>query len=492
MGAAVFIAFVLFVMGGATAYVGDRLGSYIGKKRRSTFGLRPRHTALLWTVLSGGGIAVVTLLLLFLLDSEFKTALLRGPQLIASETLLERQNAVLTRRNLATEQQAQADGLRAAQAQSNADRAQAQTDRARQTLASVAGKLTLAQDNLIRSQEALAHRQAALVGAQRQLAAAQSGLGATRQELADARARVQSARSGVLEAQRQYQAANTQLVAASKNVLSLGVQQDRLHAENDQLLRQNRRQQGLLQASLGHALIFRHEEELGRTVVSAAQPPDSLRRELAVFLDQVELTARKRGAGGLDNSPAVLIPALGENPEGGAAAREAALDALTQNIAEKGGFFPSIVVVARARDNTFGGETVKLDLRPYANVMIFPKGTVIASGRIDGGQAEDVILKRLQSFLTQSVRAEALDKGIIPLRDPLSGEALVGQPIDSPATLALVKQIQQAGSDARITAAAAEDTYSGDLLRLDLRVVEGDTSAPPAAAITPTEKGKLL
>ncbi len=492
MGTAVFIAFVLFVMGGATAYIGDRLGSYIGKKRRSTFGLRPRHTAMLWTVLSGGGIAVVTLLLLLLLDSEFKTALLRGPQLIASETLLARQNADLTRHNLEAERQALADGERAAQAQSNAVRAQAEADRARETLALVSGTLALAQSSLTRSQIALAQRQAVLVAAQQQLAATKSGLGTTRLELSDARVRVQSARRGVQEAQRQYQVANTQLVEASRNVLSLGVQQDRLHTENDRLLRQSRRQQGLLQASLAHALIFRHDEELGRTVVSAAQPPESLRRELAVFLDQVELTARKRGAGGLDNSPAVLIPALGENPEGGAAAREAALDALTQNIAEKGGFFPSIVVVARARDNTFGGETVKLDLRPYANVMIFPKDTVIASALVDGGQAEDVILKRLQAFLTHNVRAKALDKGIIPLRDPLSGEALVGQPIDSPTTLALVKQIQQAGPDARVTASAAEDTYSGDLLRLKLDVLEGQNTVPAGAAATPTEKGKIL
>ena len=492
MGTAVFIALVLFGMGGATAYIGDRLGSYIGKKRRSTFGLRPRHTALLWTVLSGGGIAVVTLLLLLLLDSEFKTALLRGPQLIASESLLEHQNAALTRHNLATERQAQADGLRAAQAQRNVVRADAEAGRARQTLAAVTGELGQAQNGLTRSREALAHRQAALVRAQQLLVEAKTGLGTTRQELADARERVRLARQGVLSARHQYQIASNQLVAASRNVLSLGVQQDRLHGENDRLLRQAKRQQGLLQASLGHALIFRHDEELGRTVVSAAQPPDSLRRELAVFLDQVELTARKRGAGGLDNSPAVLIPALGENPEGGAAAREAVLDALTLNIAEKGGFFPSIVVVARARDNTFGGETVKLDLRPYANILIFPQGAVIASGRVDGGQTEDVILGHLQTFLTQSVRAEALSRGIIPLRDPQSGEALVGQPIDSPTTLGLVKQIQQIGPDARITASAAEDTYSGDLLRLDLHVGEGDRPAPTAEDSRPAGKGKLL
>jgi len=171
-----------------------------------------------------------------------------------------------------------------------------------------------------------------------------------------------------------------------------------------------------------------------------------------------------------------------------AAAREAALDALTQNIAAQGGFLPSIMVVADARYNTFRGEAVKLDLRPYPNVMVFPRGTVIATDTLDGGQTEDIVLKRLQAFLRERVRAVALSRGIIPTHDPQSGEPLVGQPIDSPAWLALVKQIQQAGPRARVTAAAAEDTYSADLLRLDLRVTSAEATSPtPAASATVQE-----
>ncbi len=105
---------------------------------------------------------------------------------------------------------------------------------------------------------------------------------------------------------------------------------------------------------------------------------------------------------------------------------------------------------------------------------------------MDGGQSEDVILKRLQEFLTQQVRAAALDRGIIPVHDPQSGEPLVGQPIDSEHWLALVKKIQQAGPRARVTASAAEDTYSADLLRLDLQVVPAD-AAPPSAASAASE-----
>ena len=52
---------VLAIMGGAIAFIGDKLGSKIGKKRLSIFGLRPYHTSVLMTVITGILIAAVTL-----------------------------------------------------------------------------------------------------------------------------------------------------------------------------------------------------------------------------------------------------------------------------------------------------------------------------------------------------------------------------------------------------------------------------------------------
>ena len=477
MGAVVFFAFILFVMGGVTAYMGDRLGSYIGKKRHSTFGLRPRHTAMLWTVVSGGVIAVGTLLLFLALNQTFSTALVRGPQLLETNSLLDRENRTLTKHNFATERQAQADNRRAGEAQAQAAQAQA-------SLSKVASALGLAQSNLAQSRNTLAQRQAALMGAENQLLAARGNLTGTQEQLVRAQKQVRAARLGVKDAQKQLQIASSQVGRAYKNVLALGIKQDSLLAANrtlanenktlvatsEALVRRNQIQQSLLLASQGHSLIFRHEEELGRTVVSASQPPDALRRELAVFLDQVELTARQRGAGGLDNSPAVVIAAPGEGADSSAEARVTVLDALSESIATQGGDLPSVVVVADARYNTFKGEPVKLDLKPYANTLVFSRGTVIAIAALDGDQPDDVILKRLQAFLTGEVRAIALERGTIPVHDPQSGEPLVGQPIDTPTSLALIKQIHQAGPDAHVIAAAAADTYSADLLRLDLRI----------------------
>ncbi len=482
MGELIVFGLVLAVMGGGIAYAGDRLGSYIGKKRHSSFGLRPRHTAMLWTVVSGGGVAVLTLLLFLALNHEFSAAVVRGPQLLSANLALAKQNKALAQQSLANEKKAAADSERAAKAQIDANAAQAQATKGQAALAAVAGKLKQAQQGLQQAGQILTNRQKALADAQATLAQAKRGLGTTRGELMRAETQVRQAKVGVTQARRQVQQANSQLAGASRSVLQLSIRQDELTRENIRLGRQNSVQRDALAATQGRPLVLRREEELGRVVVKADQPLDDLHHTLAVFLDRVELTARKRGAGGTDSSPAIIVPAPGESGKGplgnDKSAREAALTGLSESITAQGETLPSIVVVATARYNTFKSEPVHVDLRPYANLLVFPKGQVIAQGTLDGTGSEDAILRGLQSFLTGQVRAAALQRGMIPLRDPQSGEPQVGEPIDSAESLALVHQIREAGANARLTASAAEDTYSADQLRLNLRVTPAPRLLP--------------
>ena len=45
---------VMILTGGAIAFIGDKLGTKIGKKRLSIFGLRPRHTSIIVTIINNG------------------------------------------------------------------------------------------------------------------------------------------------------------------------------------------------------------------------------------------------------------------------------------------------------------------------------------------------------------------------------------------------------------------------------------------------------
>jgi len=64
---------IIGIMGGAIAYLGNQLGRYIGRKKLSIFRLRPRHTSILITTLTGVFIATGTLLFAYISSWEVKT-----------------------------------------------------------------------------------------------------------------------------------------------------------------------------------------------------------------------------------------------------------------------------------------------------------------------------------------------------------------------------------------------------------------------------------
>ena len=54
------ILIIIALMGGLIAYMGDKLGTKIGKRRMSLFGLRPKHTSIIVTIVTGLLVAAAT------------------------------------------------------------------------------------------------------------------------------------------------------------------------------------------------------------------------------------------------------------------------------------------------------------------------------------------------------------------------------------------------------------------------------------------------
>ncbi|MBI5699603.1 DUF3084 domain-containing protein [Candidatus Saganbacteria bacterium] len=69
------IVIVLLIVSGIVAYVGNYIGRFFGKRRLSIFGLRPRQTATIFTVLSGILIALLTFGSVLLISRDARTAL---------------------------------------------------------------------------------------------------------------------------------------------------------------------------------------------------------------------------------------------------------------------------------------------------------------------------------------------------------------------------------------------------------------------------------
>ncbi|HEY3248555.1 MAG TPA: DUF3084 domain-containing protein [bacterium] len=80
---------VLVLVSGAIALVGNRIGREIGRRRLSLFGLRPRYTAQIVTVISGILITATTLTVVLLLSQEARVALFRLNSVLTETRRLE-------------------------------------------------------------------------------------------------------------------------------------------------------------------------------------------------------------------------------------------------------------------------------------------------------------------------------------------------------------------------------------------------------------------
>ncbi len=71
----IILVLIIAITGGLVAYVGDKIGSKIGKKRIRLFGMRPHQTSVAITIATGTFIAVATIMTAAVLSDNVRTAL---------------------------------------------------------------------------------------------------------------------------------------------------------------------------------------------------------------------------------------------------------------------------------------------------------------------------------------------------------------------------------------------------------------------------------
>src|SRR6266581_2286284 len=92
------LALILTVlMGGFIAYNGDLIGRKFGKRRVTLFHLRPKHTAILITSVTGVLISAFTTAIAFLLVPQVRDVIMHGEDAIKERKVLLKQRIVLKR-----------------------------------------------------------------------------------------------------------------------------------------------------------------------------------------------------------------------------------------------------------------------------------------------------------------------------------------------------------------------------------------------------------
>ena len=71
----IFLIVILIITGGIIAFIGDHLGSKVGKKKLTVFGLRPKYTSMLVTIITGFLITTLTLGVMTVSSENVRTSL---------------------------------------------------------------------------------------------------------------------------------------------------------------------------------------------------------------------------------------------------------------------------------------------------------------------------------------------------------------------------------------------------------------------------------
>ena len=164
---------VLIITGGVVAVIGDRVGTKVGKKRLSIFGLRPRHTSTIITIVTGIVITTLTFGILAAASENVRTALFGMEQL--NRSMQETKNKLA---------RASEELTAAREEQGKADMALAELKGSVQSLAEEAERLSAGNRVLSARNDALARENAALGDLNQSLAAENDALAAANETLA--------------------------------------------------------------------------------------------------------------------------------------------------------------------------------------------------------------------------------------------------------------------------------------------------------------------
>lgn len=401
---------VLAVMGGIIAYIGDKLGTKVGKRKLTIFGLRPRHTSILVTIVTGIIIAGLTLGVLSLASRDVRTALFGMDELKARLS------------GLSQEVVAKNGELEASRAELEAKTKEysALTLKVRESaakLAQISGELA----SVVQERDKTA---AALAKVQRDYASARGDLDKARQEIT------------ALQTTKDELDAKVSSLNKSKTDLEKDV--ERLNDLTDKL------RKGIQIVREG-VVIYRAGEVLSVAVVKGGQSPEDAQKTLvSVINDTNQHILEKLQL--KDKSLEVLwIP-------------KADFDQTASLLA---GAAEDTVVRISSLGNIVYGEPVIGRIELFPNRLIYSKGEVVLAEVVEGGNnAEDSVW----GFLNR-VNSKAISQGMLP--DPLQGT--VGT-VSGAQFFESANKVKRMGGKVEISAVAKENIYTSGLLYIEIRV----------------------
>ena len=369
----VLLIVVLIITGGAIAFIGDRLGSKVGKKKLSIFGLRPRHTSIIVTIFTGVCITTLTFGVMAAASQNVRTAL------FGMEKLNQKMKTTQADLNQAT-----AD-LQTAQQQQEANDALDQSRKDVETLKAQQQELEAESQRLQEGNRLLELAKAELMQRNDVLVAQNDQLGAQNSELSSANTSLQGQNSLLTGKNAELTGKNASLTSDNKD----------LEKRNQDL------RNGIMTIREGD-IVFRAGEVIASGVIRGNRPAAEVDKDLQALAQLASRNVSTRlGQDVSDKDVWIYKPEY-----------NSAVQAIASSPQD-------MVVRIVAAGNLVRGEEVRASLELYKNSVIYKDREFILARPIalkgaGSGGAEQAVM----SFLKE-VNAAASAKGILP--DPIRG-----------------------------------------------------------------------
>ena len=339
------------ILSGLIAYIGDRIGMKMGKKRVSLFGLRPRYSSIIITIVTGILIAVLSVTILLAVYSELRQALFNI-------------NDVLTRLEYLNEELADRD----------------------QQLTAKDKKLAAKDQELSELQQKIEAREKEIAQRDKEIAAVESEL----KELTQNRNQLQQ-RVEELSSQREELESQ---VAELKNQIS------ELEADYDELRKvANQLQAGVIYY-MGEDMVYQKGDVIYTDVLEGGRSEQETISALNKYLQAANQVAVKKE--------------IEVNEETGMALRLQTEDILNAariiyNM-EPGS---RVIVSLIARVNVPKNDWLYANFQLYEDFKVFKKGQLISSREISAEQSSKEIETELEALL-QDINQKAINQGLLP------------------------------------------------------------------------------
>mgnify|MGYP000848507549 FL=1 len=380
----VILIIVLTIAGGVIAYVGDRIGMKVGRKRLSIFGLRPKYTSMVITIITGVIIAGCTLLVLSLASENVRIALFE---------IRELQDSLATANNDLEAKRAEVDVLsaRVREVADEYDALESKFEAANRELDRVSHERSRALQELAKVESKLRDSESRLRETETRYKQAGADLARASGELERARDEIASLESEKMSLERNVSSLSAAQASLEKSLEQMKLDMTAQTATSALIMAEAEK------SSWYGEVVFRAKEVILGEVVDCSRPRTEVNNQVTEILLKVNAIASKRGArSSRDDDPFVLLFDEGNYL------------AAIKDLHEAEG---KMIFRVLSYKNSWYGDPLVVEVEVFPDAKIYSAGDVIVSRTINGAAGGAEVQKQLLALM-EDVNAACIGKGM--------------------------------------------------------------------------------